>query len=357
MKSALTVLGIALAAAVLVVGGFMWGAIDFMLDVQFGQAHRADLTVTFSEITGRRAVHALQALPGVRRVEPFRAAPVRLRAGHRQERLGLQGLVADAQLHRTLDDRFAPIRIEGGDLLLTDHLATALGLRAEQTVQVELLEGRRTTRALTVGGRVGELVGQNAYMNFDALNAWLGDGDVVSGAFLQVDADALDAVYARLKDMPRVVGVMNGKVARKSFLDSMGENLLIFAFINLCLAATIAVGVVYNSMRTTLSERANELASLRVLGYTRTEAGYVLLGEIVALTLIAIPVGQAIGYVFCAMLAESLASDLYRVPVALTPRTYAHAAVVVLAATLLSSLVMVRHIRRLSLVSALKVPQ
>ncbi|MCK9368318.1 MAG: ABC transporter permease, partial [Metallibacterium scheffleri] len=357
LKSTLTVIGVALAGAVLVVGGFMWSAVDFMLDVQFSRSLRADLTVTFAEITGHKVLHELSALPGVRQVEPFRMAPVKLRYGHREERLALQGLVADAELRRTLNDRYAPVTLRGGGLLLTDHLAAKLGLAPGDTVSVERLDGRRSIRELSVTGQVGELTGHNAYMNIDALNAWLGDGDAVSGAFLQVDAGALDALYARLKNIPQVVGVMNRRAAMNSFNDTMGENLLMFAFINLCMASTIAVGVVYNSMRTALSERAHELASLRVLGYTQAEAAYVLLGEIVLLTLVAIPAGALIGYGFCALLAHSLASDLFRVPLALAPHTYANAAVAVIGATALSALAMVHHLRRLDLVSALKVPQ
>ena len=357
LKSALTVFGVALAGAVLVVGGFMWSAVNAMLDVQFVRSHRADLTLTFADLTGHEVLHELQSLPGVRAVEPFRGEAVRLRHGARSERLALQGLVADAVLHRTLNERHAPVALRGGGMLLTDHLAAALGLAPGDAVTVERLGGKRSARDLTVTGVVGELVGHNAYMNLDALNAWLGDGDVVSGAFVQVDAGARDALYARLKQIPRIIGVMDRAVARNSFNETMGQNLLIFSLINLGFASTIAIGVVYNSMRTALSERSHELASLRVLGYTLTEAGYVLLGESALLTLLAIPVGIAIGYGLCAWLATALASDLFRIPIVLEPRTAANAAAAVLGAALGSALLLVNHIRRLDLVSALKVPQ
>lgn len=357
VRSALTVVGLALAGAVLVVGGFMWSSIDFMLDVQFTRAYRADLTVTFPRVTSRRVLHELRTLPGVRHVEPFRAASVRLRYGHREERVSLQGLPGDATLQRTLNERFAPVTLSGGGVLLTDHLAQKLGLRPGDTIQVERLDGDRSIRDLPVTGVVGEFVGHNAYMNLDALNDWLGDGEAVTGALLLADRASLGAIYETLKQSPHVVSVTSRGVVRQTFNETLGQNVLIFAFVNLCLASTIAVGVVYNSMRTTMSERAHELASLRVLGYSRTEAGYVLLGEIVLLTMIALPIGALVGYGFCGWIARALASDLYRVPLVVWPTTYANAAVAVLGATALSALVMVRHIRRLNLVSALKVAQ
>lgn len=357
LKSGLTVIGIALAAAVLVMGGFMWSAVEFMIDVQFNRAHRADLTVTFAELAGHPALHELAALPGVRAVEPFRAVPVKITRGTTTERLALRGFVAEAALQRTINGRYAAVSLRGGGVLVTDHLARRLGIGVGDTVTVELLEGRRSIRQVVVTGEVGELIGHNAYMNLDALDAWLGEGELVSGAFLQVEDGHRDRLYRRLKNIPSIVGIMDRAVAKNSFNETMGQNLLIFSLINLCLASTIAVGVVYNGMRTALSERAHELASLRVLGYTRIEAAYVLLGEIVLLTFVAIPVGGALGYGFCAWMASSLESDLFRVPLALSSSTFATAAVAVIVSTVLSALFMIRHIQRLDLVSALKVPQ
>jgi putative ABC transport system permease protein len=293
----------------------------------------------------------------VRAVEPLRAVPVRLSSGARGERLMLQGLAGDAALQRTLNERYAPVALRGGAVLLTDHLAQSLGVAAGDIVLAERLDGPHTRRDLVVGGTVGELVGHNAYLEIGALNAWLGEGDLVSGAFLEVEDGALAALHQTLRGMPRVVGVTSARIARAAFNETMGQNLLLFALINLGFASTIAVGVVYNSMRTALSERAHELASLRVLGYTRAEAGYLLLGESALLTLLAIPAGLAIGLGFCAWIAAAMASDLFRVPVVTDAQTSANAAAAVLGAALVSAALMVRHIHRLDLVSALKVPQ
>ena len=357
LKSTLTVTGIALAGAVLVLGGFMWSSVQFMIDVQFSRALRADLTVAFAEVTPHAALHELAALPGVQRVEPFRAVPVKLRRGARVERLALQGLVADAALYRTVNERYAPVSLQGGGVLLTDHLAGVLGAPPGAEVRVERLDGARETRTAPVGGAIGELVGHNAYMNLDAMNAWLGDGDVVSGAFLQVDRAALDALHARLKNMPRIVAISDRLVVKNAFNETMARNVLIFSLINLGFASTIAIGVVYNSLRVALSERAHELASLRVLGYTRAEAAYLLLGEAFVLTLIAIPAGLAAGFGFCAWIAVQLASDLFRVPLVISPHTLSSAAAGILAATFVSGAIMFRHIGRIDLVSALKVAQ
>jgi putative ABC transport system permease protein len=357
VKSGLTVLGIAFSAAILVVGGLMQDSIDVLLDVQFRQALRADLTLSFDDVKHERVRHLLAAMPGVHRVEATRAVPVRLRAGYRSERSAIQGFAPDSRLYRLLDAAGQPIPIPREGLLLTEVLAQKLGATVGDMVQIEVLTGARQIRSVPLVAITHELIGSGGYMDRAALNRLLGEGDVITGAFLGVERSQLPALYAQIKRTPHVVGLMNREVAIRSFTETMAGNMLIFAAVMLVLASTIAVGVVYNSMRVTYAERARELASLRVLGYTRAETGVVLLGEIITLTLLAIPLGWAIGWGLCALMIAELASDLYRIPLILSPQTYAYAAVVILVTTLLSSLLMTRAIRRLDLVSALKVPQ
>ncbi|MDD3763595.1 MAG: ABC transporter permease [Nevskiales bacterium] len=357
LKSGLTVLGIAFSASILVVGGLMEDAIDYLVDVQFRQALRADLTVSFDDVKHESVVHELAAMPGVHRVEPMRAVAVRLQAGHRHERSAIQGLEPDGRLYRLLDADFRPVAIPDQGLMMTDMLAAKLGLQVGDTVRVEVLEGNRPTREVTLVGITHELTGTSAYMRRGALNRLLREGDVVTGAFLGVERSALPRLYRDIKSTPRIAGVMNRQVAIDSFTETMAGNMLIFGAVLLVLASTIAVGVVYNSMRVAFSERERELASLRVLGYTRFETGMILLGEIATLTLIALPIGGVIGWWLSALMVEASNSDLYRIPVVIEPQTYAYAASVILIASTLSSLLMIRFIRRMDLVSALKVPQ
>lgn len=191
-------------------------------------------------------------------------------------------------------------------------------------------------------------------MELGALNRLLREGDAISGAYLAADKRFRPAIYDTLKGMPRVAGTVIREDAIRSFYETMGETLLIFTFINTLLAGTIAFGVVYNNARIALSERSRELASLRVLGYTRGEISYILIGEIFAFTLAAIPLGFLFGRVLCRFIAENLTSDLYRVPLVLERGTYAFAAAIVLASTCLSALALRGKLGRLDLVSVLK---
>jgi putative ABC transport system permease protein len=229
-----------------------------------------------------------------------------------------------------------------------------LRARPGDRITVEFLEGRRETRQVLVAGVIREFTGVAAYMEIEALNRLTREGDALSGAHLAVDADYRDSVVAALKDAPRVAGIADRHTAIRNFYESMADIILTFAFFTTLLAGSIAFGVVYNGARITLAERSRELASLRVLGFTRGEISYILLGELILLTTAAIPVGFLIGLGLIAVLVHGVESDLYRIPLVVEPRVFAFAAAVIIVASILSSLVVVRRLFHLDLIEVLK---
>ncbi len=353
-KALLSVVGLALACAIVMIGRFQNDAIDWMVDVQFRLAQRNDLGVNFVEPVGRAALGELAGLPGVERVEPFRYVPVVLRNGTRAQRTAIEGLPPDGILKRPVnrDLRAAPIPDAG--LLMTDQLGEILGVRPGDTIEVQVLEGRRRTVVLPVVGFASEYIGVQGYMALDALNRALGDGDVVGGARLLVEADARDAVERRLEARPRVAGLGVRELEIRNVYESIGESMLTFTFVALLLGIVINFGVVYNAARVALSERGRELASLRVLGFTRGEVGYILLGELALLVALAIPLGFLIGNGLVWYMSSQLTSDLFRIPVVIRPGTYALAASAMVVSALLSALVVRQRIARLDLIEVLK---
>ncbi|MGE5752586.1 MAG: ABC transporter permease, partial [Deltaproteobacteria bacterium] len=354
VKSLLSCVGIAFACAILMIGRFQEDAIDFMVDVELRASRREDLTVSFVEPASRGALYELRGLPGVEFGEPYRTVPVRLRHGHRTYRTVLRGIEPGSRLYRLLDTELRPIELPAHGMLLTDHLGKILDVRPGDMVTVEALEGSRPVRETEVADLVKQYVGVSAFMDLSELNRLMREGEAISGAYLFADKPDLPEIYRRLKEMPRVARTAIRLNEIRSFYDTMAETLLVFTFINTLLAGTIAFGVVYNSARIALSERSRELASLRVLGYTRGEISYILLGELGVITLAAIPFGFLLGRELCRFIAARLGSDLYRVPLVLEPSTYAFAAAVVLVSAGISGVVVRRRLARLDLVAVLK---
>jgi putative ABC transport system permease protein len=350
----LTTLGIAMACSIMMIGGFQEGAIDYMVDVQYGMSQREDLIALYSDPTSARSLYSLTSLRGVEQAEGFRIVPARLRFEQRFYRTAVRGIEPDGSLMRLLDTDLNVIDLPAQGVILTDYLAALLHIQPGDLLTIEVLEGNRPTVQVPVAGTARQYLGVNAYMQREALNRLLKEGNAISGALLRVDERYQRDVYAELKEMPRVAGVIEQKSAIRAFYATLAETVLFFTFISTLLGATIAFGVVYNSMRIALSERNRELASLRVLGFERGEVAYILLGELALLTLVAIPIGLFIGYGLCAYLAFRFDTDLYRIPLVLGINVYAFAALVVILSALVSGLMIWRNLARLDMVAVLK---
>lgn len=354
LRAGLTVVGIASSCAILIMGLFFSDSFDFILRVEYGLAQRENVTVTFVEPTSHQALFELAALPGVRYVEPFRAVPVRLSHEHRGYDTAIQGIPSDAYLRRIIDAELQPIRIPDAGLILTERMARMLEVVPGDEIVVEVREGRRRTRRAVVAGLTRQFIGVAAYMSLPELNRLAASGQVISGAFLMTDPRHDAVLTGRLQDRPRVASIVSQERIIKAVSESAERSMLTFTFILSMFAGVIAFGVVYNSARIALSERDRELASLRVLGFTRGEVSYILLGELAVLTLAAIPIGFVLGAAISAGLVQALQTDLYQFPLVLGRRTFGIAATVVLIAAGASALLIRRRLNRLDMVGVLK---
>jgi putative ABC transport system permease protein len=354
LKSFLSMIGVATSTGILVLGGFWSDAVDYMVFAQLRRAQTDDIAMTFvGPVTGS-AVHSLKSVEGVRYVEPSRSVPSRIHFEHRSYRTALQGVQPDGVLRRLLNRDLERVELPPDGVILTDFLAGMLGAKPGDLLTVELLEGSRAVRQLRLAGVVSEYVGVNAYMRLDSLNRFMREGDTLTAVYVAADMKHEAEIFSKLREMPVVAGSAVRTRVLKSFYETLAEQMLTFAFFNTVLAATIAIGVIYNTARITLSERSRELASLRVLGYTRGEVSYILLGELAVLVFVAIPAGCGIGYSLAGVLAQSAQTELFRVPLILTPRTFALSALAVLVATLISALVVRHRVDHLDLVEVLK---
>lgn len=354
IKSLFSVIGIAFACAIMITGGFFQDAVDYMVDIQFKRSQKEDMTVTFTEPTSRRAVYELRRMRGVEYAEVFRSVPVRMRYGHHSYRTTVRGIEPGNRLHVLLDMDMKSVELPPAGIVLTDYLGGILGVGPGDMLTVEILEGSRPVRQVPVSRLVKQYIGLMGYMDMAALNRLMQEGNAVSGAYLATDTLYQKEIYRELVEMPRVAGTVVRKDEIRNFYETQAEAMLFFTFVATILAGVIAFGVVYNSARINLAERSHELASLRVLGYTRGEISYILLGELGLLTLAAIPLGFLIGRGLCAYIAKALESDLFRIPVATDAETYALAAAVVLVSAALSGLIVRHRLDHLDLVSVLK---
>ena len=354
IQAGLSIFGVSLAVAILITGNYMKDAMNYLMDFQFRQVKREDMTIIFNEPRPSRTRYEVANLPGVIDSEPFRLVSARLRFEHRTYRTALTGLEPQGEFHRLMDKNLHSVLLPSDGLVLTTKLAEILAVEPGDLLTVEVLEGSRPVRQITVVGLVDELLGVQAYIDIHALNRLMREGATISGAYLAVDSHLASQLYTELKQIPAVTGISTREASLNSFKEISAENLKIMTTWLVIFACIITFSVVYNSARIALSERGRELASLRIMGFTKAEVAFILLGEQAILILLAIPVGYLIGYGLAAVISSAYNSELYRLPLVINKSTYAFTFVVVILAAIGSGLIIRRQINHLDLIAVLK---
>ncbi|MEE2024941.1 ABC transporter permease [Alkalimonas mucilaginosa] len=353
-RSLLSVLGIALSSALLLVGSFQFHALNALLDIQYRHILQMDTQLMLTEASPERVLAEIRAEPGVLAAEAFRMVPVRLHHQRTSYRTVLQGLEARPQLRQLLDQELTPIELPAEGLVLTRYLADYLGLKPGDSVQAELMEGANRLVELPLAAVVDEPVGVSGYMERRALNRLLQEGPAISGVWLLTDPLKRTELQQRLQQRPKIAGISQMADIEQQLRNYIADTLLGMMAILLLMAGSITFAVIYNNARIALAERSRELATLRVLGFERYQVGWVLAGEVLLLTLLAIPLGWLLGTGFAWSLQQALTMDLFRLPFVLEPASFALAALGVLVATVLSLSLMLRRFQQLDMISALK---
>jgi len=354
VRSALTCIALALATGILVVPSAFRDGINHVLDYQWDIVQRQTVYVTLIEPGPLQALADLRNLPGVSFAEPVRVAAAELRAGQYQRRIAIIGLPAETTLNRVINAHNRQIVLPLTGLVLSAKLADVLGVKPGDLLHVSILDGKRPTFFLPVAALSEDFAGTAAYMEINALNRLLREGDRITGAYLTIPSGGWQEFLHAVKETPRTGGVVIKQAIREGFRQTTAASIGLIQRIYLLFATVVAFGIVYNSARISLSERQRELATLRVIGFTQGEVGTVLIGELVILTLVALPFGLLVGSGLAKVILQTINTEFVRLPLILTPANYAFAVLVVAVASLLSAVLACRRLNRLDLVGVLK---
>jgi putative ABC transport system permease protein len=354
LRTLLSSFGIAAAIGIMVVGLFWNDATDFLINVQFRRAMREDVSVAFIEPRPERAVREIAHVPGVLYAEGLRTVPVRFRVGSRYRDAALFGYPDGCELRRLLERDGREVALPAQGVMLTRKLAEILGVGVGDQVEVEIREGDRAVRSVPVAALIDESFGLQGHMRLAQLRSLLREAPMVSEVLLRLDPSAYADVQQRLKELPAIASVTRRDNVAQQFQEQSGDMMTTFTVILTLFAAIIAIGVVYNNARVALSMRERDLASLRVLGFTRMEISAILLGELSVQLILAIPVGLVFGTLLAHAMMTSMDAETYRFAVIISARTYTFATVVALASGLVSALLVRRKLDQLDLIGVLK---
>lgn len=354
VSTGISVVGVAFAVGIIVIGRFSTDALDAMIDDSLMGTMREDVAVSLARPVPRSELNWFRHAPGVLAAEPGYAVPVRVSGGASHRDVLLTGVPSDARLRRILDGRGRPVAVPTDGLLVSELLARRLGVRIGDRVWLERRDGDHRRFELPIAATVDDRFGLNAYLELDALSAVLHEEPQLSTVLLAIDHSQRDALVRALVDVPGALGIIETSAFRDIFYAQSGESMTFFTLLVTIIGAVIAVGVVYNHARVALSERARDLATLRVLGYQRSEVAIVLLGQLAIQVALAIPLGLFLGHFMAQALMSAADPEQYRFAVVIAPRTYGFAALVITGAAFATALVTRRRLDRVDLTEALK---
>jgi putative ABC transport system permease protein len=357
VQALFTVAGLALATALLILPNTFKAGIADVLDFQWDVVQRQDLNLGLVEPSSARILHEFERLPGVIAVEPARSAAVRIHFQGRSRQIGLRSLDAGAQHSRAIDVQGHEIVPPTDGLIISAKLAQVLGAHPGDELIVEALEGKRPVRAVKLVALAEDFTGIAAYMERRAVNRFLEEGDVITGASITLDTAQRAEFLHALKGIPRVSSVAIKESMRRAFRETTAQSMGLIQTIYLTFAVIVAFGVIYNNARISLAERARELATLRVIGLTQREVGAIIVLELAMLAAIALPIGLVMGTGLATGIIQSVNTETVRLPLVFTTYTYTFAAVVVAVASTFSAVVVLRKLQQLDLIGALKAPE
>ncbi|MGJ8623099.1 MAG: FtsX-like permease family protein [Yoonia sp.] len=355
VRSALTTLGLALAVSTVVAPSFFNYALDKIVDSAFYDSARQDAMLVMPHDMPLSVLSTAAALPAVLQTEGQQYHPVILQNGIHEKRTAIQASQPGSDLARVIDSDGRSVDVPPGGVVLTERLAAHLRVNVGDQVAARFLSGRKETHLLTVTGTIAQYFGLGAYMDLEYVNALLRQSPRISLVNVSLDDAEVMDLHAALKDIPNLVGIVMMTDTRRSFSDTIAQSIGVMNAIYITIALLITIGVTYNGARIQLSERSRELASLRILGFTRGEVAYILIGETMLLSLLAQPLGWWIGAQIAISMANSFSSDLYNMPLVLHPAIFARASFFVLLASFVSVMLVRRRLDKQDLVSVMKV--
>ena len=354
VKSLLSAIGLAAGMGLSVAMLGTMSGFERAIYEYFSVVDRSDVTVSFVRPVSIQALDEIEQVPGVIYAEPQRHVPTTFQSASGQHKGLVSGFTRAPLLGRVMDPEGTELQVRTDGLTLSTALANKMGVSVGDRLRLEILDLEKTVVTVPVVATSTTLLGAPAYMEIEALGEILGSHELMTSAKLQLEDGAESAVLHQLDSFPNLASATLQSTIRASFQELMDRGAGVTRYIMLLVSAIITFGITYNAARIAFSERAHDLASLEIIGMTKGEVGYILLGEMLLVTLVALPLGAMVGYLLTDAIARGFSTDLYTIPAEVAASSVALAGLSVIASALISALFMLRDVYRLDIISALK---
>ena len=346
--------GIALSCAIMIQAFFSTDSMEHLIHHEFSATQQQDIKIYFYSEKTQAAIYELKRLANVHRVEPIYECAFEMKYGWRKKNAVITGLVPASRLRPLFDTKQNRVPLIADGVILSDRLATSLGVRRGDRLVLKPLQRGQKERTAVIKNIVHQYLGISAFMTIPALAQVMRESYIVSGALLKVDPGTLEQVYRELKKRPAIATIEFKETLINNFEVAIGSSMYIMTAILSSFAGIISFAIIYNSAIISISERQRELSTLKVMGFTEREIFQIIVNEYVILALIGIAAGLPLGKLFCQMIVDAYNTDLYRFPLIIYPRTYFKTIAGIAVFVLISQLACLWRLKRLNMVEVLK---
>jgi putative ABC transport system permease protein len=299
---------------------FFLDSLDYILKQQFFRFQKQDYTVKFSKPVPSDEARQLYNINGIEKIEFITEAPLQLQNGTKKEEAIVIGLVDQNSLIELVDMKGSEIKVPNTGIILSNTTAKTLSLKPGDKISIKPLSGNQEPVTISVVAIAKQYTGSTCYMNSSELQKILGS-KIFTGALVDTSSGMKDLVKASLLDIPQTDMVESPLSSYRNFL-KLTEFMNIFIIVMVVFGSIMGFSIIFNTTIINIMERQRELASLRVLGYSKKEVRKTIFRENLFLGFISLVPGIILGRIMCEVFSRQFSNDLFTLEVILYPRTY-----------------------------------
>ncbi len=253
-----------------------------------------------------------------------------------------------------------PVELSEGSVIITEKLAERQGLEVGDSITVEDADGN--TASFTITDVCENYIYHYLYMSADVYENAFGEQPEANLLLCQL-ADGMDdnpqaeeELATELLQCRDVAGAQFTHEITASFSQSLGSiNYIVVVLI--VAAGALAFVVLYNLTNINISERAKELATIKVLGFYDSEVGAYIYRETSLLTLIGTTCGLVFGIALHTFVIRTAEVDMVMFGRSIYPLSFVWSALLTIFFSLLVNAVMYRKLKAISMVESMKAPE
>jgi ABC-type transport system, involved in lipoprotein release, permease component len=357
-RNVLSGIGIVLSTVLLIIGFSVSNSLSCIVSQIYDVQQKYDVKVTFKDIAGTQELEKVRSVTGIDYVEPVFEGSAEIRNGEKKKDISITASRNESSMYNVVDEKGNVQDLPDEGILIPKRLVETLGAKVGGYIDIKPYFPDAETKRVKVSGIASQYLGLNAYMDMDNMSSVLGKGGIYTGAFIRLNASGSKDIQ-KIKEQLYSMSMVDSVDYRDDVKSNMEKNLMPFKLFSMgaiILAAVMSIAVIYNITVINIYEKKRELASLKVMGFTKKEVRSSIYGENRIVGAVSIILGLPIGRILSKyIIGYFYTTDAFAFPVATYGTSYIFSSILILAFILSAEVLLRRKIDRIDMVDVLKV--